>query len=123
MPARRPEEMTQVWSEAFNRGDVEAIVALYEADALLARPSGDTVTGHDAIRAAFSGIVGALPQVAARTRRVLQNGDTALTFGEWTLRATNPDGSPRVVSGRSIEVLRRQADGTWLHAIDAPYSP
>jgi len=27
-----------------------------------------------------------------------------------------------VVSGRSLAVLRRQADGAWLHAIDAPYS-
>jgi ketosteroid isomerase-like protein len=115
--------MTTVWSEAFNRGDVEGIAALYEASAVLARPSGPPVSGHDAIRQAFAGIVGSLPKIEARNSQVLQHGDLALTFGEWTLRARNPDGTPRVVSGRSVEVLRRQADGTWLYVIDAPYSP
>ena len=33
MPARKPEECDTLLGEALNRGDLEAAVALYEADA------------------------------------------------------------------------------------------
>lgn len=114
--------MVRVWSEAFNRGDVEALVALYEPGAALGRPAGPAVTGHDAIRRVFAGIVAGTPRIEATTRRVVQVGDLALTLGDWAVRGKAADGTPREVTGRSTEVLRRQADGTWRHVIDDPYS-
>ncbi len=122
MPARSPEEMIRVWSEAFNRGDVEAIVALYEPGATLVQPSGPPVTGHDALRQVFAGFLGGRPRIDATTRKVVQVGDLALTLGDWTLQAKASDGKPRETTGRSTEVLRRQGDGTWRYVIDDPYS-
>jgi uncharacterized protein (TIGR02246 family) len=122
MPARRPEDMAQVWSEAFNRGDVDALVALYEPAATLVRRSGPPLYGRDAIREAFTAIVAGAPRIEATTRKVLESGDVALTFGDWTLRAASPDGTTRTVTGRSAEVLRRQPDGTWRHVIDDPFA-
>jgi ketosteroid isomerase-like protein len=35
--ARTPEEMPRLWAETFQAGDLDALVALYEADAMLER--------------------------------------------------------------------------------------
>jgi ketosteroid isomerase-like protein len=34
---------------------------------------------------------------------------------------TGPDGKPAQVSGQSVEVVRRQANGDWLFVIDEPF--
>jgi ketosteroid isomerase-like protein len=42
---------------AFNAGDVEALVALYERDAAMANPDGTFVRGRDAIREQWAGFI------------------------------------------------------------------
>jgi uncharacterized protein (TIGR02246 family) len=122
MPATSPEEMIRVWTDAFNRGDVDTLVELYEPDATLVRLSAPAAIGRDAIRHAFADLVASRPRIDAVTRKVIEAGDVALTSGEWTLRTIDADGRSRQVTGRSAEVLRRQADGTWRHVIDDPHS-
>ncbi|MBI3637277.1 MAG: SgcJ/EcaC family oxidoreductase [Candidatus Rokubacteria bacterium] len=122
MPVKNPEAMARVWCDAFNAGDVDALVALYEPDAALVRRSGERVTGRDAIRAMFAGSLARQPRIDAVTRKVVVAGDLALVFGDWTLHTTGADGRPVQASARSTEVLRRQADGTWRYLIDDPYS-
>jgi len=122
MPAKSPDEMIRVWSEAFNGGDLEGILSLYEPGATLVQQSGATATGHAALRQAFTGFLAGQPRIDATTRKVVQVGDLAVTFGDWTLRVRDADGTPREVTGRSTEVLRRQTDGTWRYVIDDPFS-
>lgn len=122
MAAKNPEEMTRVWSEAFNRGDLDALVDLYEPGAVLTRSSGPSISGREGIRQAFTAFLTGRPRIEATTRKVVSMGELAVTYGDWRLRGTNPDGSPRAISGRSVEVLRRQADGTWRYVIDDPFS-
>jgi hypothetical protein len=43
--------------KAFNAGDTDALVALYEEDAAMATPDGTFVSGRDAIREQWSGFV------------------------------------------------------------------
>jgi ketosteroid isomerase-like protein len=53
--------------------------------------------------------------------KVVRTGeDLALVYNDWTLSATGPDGSPIQRSGKAIEVVRRQRDGSWRFAIDDP---
>src|SRR5271163_236143 len=49
MPASTPQEIHFLFERAFNTGDVEAILALYEPGAVLVA-GGKPVTGHDCIR-------------------------------------------------------------------------
>ena len=49
MPASTPQEIHFLFERAFNIGDVEAILALYEPGAVLVA-GGKPVTGHDGIR-------------------------------------------------------------------------
>jgi ketosteroid isomerase-like protein len=50
----------------------------------------------------------------------VHSGDVALLRSKWSLAGTGPDGKPVAMSGNGTEVVRRQADGTWLFVIDNP---
>jgi ketosteroid isomerase-like protein len=56
-----------------------------------------------------------------RTAFALKCGDVALLRGEWTLKGTGPDGAAIEMSGKNVEVARRQSDSTWRFAIDHPF--
>ena len=122
MGASSPENMIRVWTDAFNRGDLEAIVDLYEPEAVLARSSGPPIVGRAAIRDAFTAFLSTRPRMEATTRKIIATGDLALCYGDWSLRGTNADGTARAASGKSVEVLRKQGDGGWRYILDDPYS-
>lgn len=121
MPARTPDEVDRQFEAALNSGDLEGLVALYEAQATLTPQAGTTVTGTAAIREALSGFVNMKPRMTITPRVVAQTGDMALVTAQWQLSAAGPDGKPAEMSGQSIEVLRRQADGSWRFVIDEPF--
>ncbi|MFD0887058.1 YybH family protein [Streptosporangium algeriense] len=107
--AVRPEDLSRFVVERLNAGDVEGLVALYEPDAVLALPGGLLARGTDEIRQAYTRLVGDRPVFTpGLPLPTLRNGDLALT----SVRL--PDG------GVTVEVARRQDDGTWLWTIDQP---
>jgi ketosteroid isomerase-like protein len=53
--------------------------------------------------------------------KVVRANDIAILFSDWTLAATAPDGSSIQLSGQTMDVVRRQADGRWLIVIDSPF--
>ena len=80
MPARTPEESPRLWAENFVAGDLDALIALYEADATLVARPGEVVTGTDAIREDLSALLATQPTFNLEVRKVLQTGDIALSF-------------------------------------------
>lgn len=104
--ARAPEHLAPLFTECANGGDVEALVRLYEPDAVLA--AGKVVaTGHAEIRRFFTDLLARRSEFPAATvLPPVVNGAVALTF------AVLPNGS------LSAEVSRRQPDGRWLFVID-----
>ena len=122
MPAHTPEEVDRLFTEAVNAGDLDALMALYEPGAgFTGEPGGQAIIGTTAIRQALSEFLGLKPKINIEARNLCQAGDIAFTSGRWSFSGTGPDGSPVSMSGQSAEVVRRQADGTWLFAIDLPY--
>lgn len=108
-PAREPDDLARFFVERANAGDVEGLVALYEADAVLALRDGAVAVGRDAIRQFYAGLLSRHSHfpagVAAPT---LRQGDLALT-------------SSRLRNGSvTAEVARRQPDGSWLWTLDQP---
>ena len=64
--ARTPEEMPRLWAETFQAGDLDALVALYEADAMLVAQPGEVVTGIEAIREALSAFLATQPTLISK---------------------------------------------------------
>jgi uncharacterized protein (TIGR02246 family) len=118
MAVTRPEDMNVAFGEAVSSGDVERVLALYESQALLAPRPGERASGLDEIRAALEELLGLGGTMRSRNVWCMQAGELALLQGEWHLSGTAPDGSPVELSSRTAEVVRRQADGSWLYVID-----
>jgi ketosteroid isomerase-like protein len=94
MSARTPEEVPRLLAENFVAGDLDALVALYEPDATLVAQPGGAVTGIEAISEALRGLLATQPTFNLEVRKVLQTGDIALSFADWTLAGTDPNGDP-----------------------------
>jgi ketosteroid isomerase-like protein len=118
--ARTPEDLHKPFVQSLNSGDLDALVALYAFDGFL-MTRGGPARGIGAIRAALAEYVAMRPTIQVTTRKVVQVENTALLVGDWLFHGTAADGSDVSTSGSSIEVARRQPDGSWRYLIDLPY--
>lgn len=108
-------------TQAINTGDLTRAVRLYEPDALLVVRPGQVARGWAQLHEALAGFLALRATLTSEAQLVLEAGDLALYLGRWTLRGTDPAGAPVVLNGESTDILRRQADGRWLIAIDDPW--
>jgi uncharacterized protein (TIGR02246 family) len=111
-----PSDLHRLVQDAFNAGDADALVALYEPDAAMATPEGEFVRGHDAIREQWQGFIALGGTITLITRHAVEVGDLALLRNDWHFVADGME-----FSSRTAEVARRQADGSWRYVIDHPY--
>lgn len=121
MSMRNPAASVDQLVDAINSGNIEAALALYEPQATLVAAPGKLATGKDALRQALAGFVALKPVLRSLSHQVVEAGDIALYCSEWTLKGAAPDGTAVEMSGKSTDVLRRQADGSWLIAVDNPW--
>ena len=122
MPARTPAEVDQLIAEAVSRGDLEAALACYEDDASFVPQPGQVVRGAAALREAVGAFIALKGQLAIAVEEVVEAGEIALLRSRWTLRGTGDDGQPLELAGAGVEVVRRQADGSWRFVIDHPFA-
>jgi uncharacterized protein (TIGR02246 family) len=121
MPNAKLEETIQGFFEAFNRGDLDALVGLYESKATMVPQPGRMAEGHAAIREALSGFLAMKPSLTLHKRSLVIADNIALLIVQATLDGKGPDGAPVRFEHTSSDVLRRQADGRWLFVIDNPW--
>lgn len=107
--AKHPEDLARFFVERANAHDLEGLVALYAADAVLAGMNGEMAVGHAAIREAYAAMLAAHAHfTAGEAAPTLLRDDLALT-------------STRLINGKiTAEVAQRQADGSWLWVLDQP---
>jgi uncharacterized protein (TIGR02246 family) len=110
-------DLHRVVEEAFNAGDVDRLVGLYEPDATLVGEDGVAALGLDAIREAWAASISFGGKITLTTRHALEQGDLALLSNQWTFEMPG-----LVVSSITAEVARRQPDGSWRYVIDNPYA-
>lgn len=122
MPAHSPEECDQLLFESIEKGDLDAALELYEPDAVFVVPPDRLVTGHSAIKEVLGGMLaaGGAGRIEAVTSLQSSDGTVAFTRVKGSTSTTGPDGEPITVPFHSIEVVRKQPDGTWRIAIDDP---
>ena len=117
-----PEQLHRAFQDAFNRNDLESVVALYEPGAVLAGVDGPA-HGTDAIRERYRGALANRPFIDVRTLGVNRAGNLAMLHGKWTLHEMASDGRSVRREGRNTETARRQPQGHWLFVIDNPTVP
>lgn len=122
MPAKTPEDADRLFGEYLNAGNIDALVALYETGGSLVQSDGSLATGHAAIREALVLILEARPVIRMNVVRIAHSGDVAMLYNDWSMTVKGPDGNSIQMQGKALEVVRRQADGTWKFAIDDPYA-
>ena len=101
--------MTERWEQALNSGDVEAVAALYSADARLLPPNAELAQGSAAIAAEFSQMIAAGLTIDLENVDAVVAGDVGYKVGTYTLQAP---GGVTVDRGKYIDVWRK-VDGQW----------
>lgn len=120
---RQPDDCSRVLVAALESGDIETSVALYEPSAVLFRKSGETMTGLDAIRENNAGVIALKPKFTIEFITSTLSGDGTLATNRMkaNLAFVKPDGTSVNTSVDTLEVLRKQGDGSWRYIIDDPY--
>lgn len=121
MAARHPAEIDVIFERELNAGNLEGLLALYEPSATFAVEPGKNVAGTDAIREALDGFLKLGPTIKLQSRVLGDTGDVAMVSSKWNLTGSGPDGRALNLSGESLEVVRKQPDGTWKFIIDSPW--
>jgi uncharacterized protein (TIGR02246 family) len=116
MTVSKPADIHSAVEQAFNAGDLDRLIRLYEKDARMVTPDGSVVEGVDAIREQWQGFLAMNGQMTLKTRFAVEMDDIALIRTDWSFSSADA----QLVSS-SAEVVRRQSDGTWLYVIDHPF--
>ena len=95
---------------------------LYEEDGRFVQRDGSVAAGRPEIRKAIARLVAMQPVLRCDVVKVVKAGDgLAVLYNDWSLSAQDRDGERIERTGKAIEIVRQQPDGTWLFAIDDPY--
>lgn len=109
-----PPELKHSWETAFNRGDIESVVALYADDADLVMPGAEPVHGRTAIRAAVADMIKSGVRVKIDTMRNIGSGAVAYVYGPYQVTDA---GGHVVEHGRYVETWEKRAAG-WQIVVD-----
>ena len=116
-----PEQVLKSIVDGINAGNVDALMRLYEPEAVFATQPGSLNRGLPGVREALAGFVAMKGTLDLEVTRVLEASDLALVATVWSFAGTGPDGTPVKLAAKSADVLRRQADGSWRLVIDNPW--
>ena len=116
-----PEQVLKSIVDGINTGNLDALMRLYEPEAVFAIQPGSLSHGLPGVREALAGFIAMKGTLDLNVTRVLEANDLALVTTVWSFAGTGPDGEPVKLAARSADVLRRQADGSWRFVIDNPW--
>jgi len=110
------EDFDAGYNEAFNRGDAAGCAAYFSEDVILMAPDQPMIRGKKAFEEAY------LSRIEQSTGGTHSNelvefgveGDLAYQIGTYAVKGANPP-----ERGKFLNILKRQADGTWKVAVSA----
>jgi ketosteroid isomerase-like protein len=116
-----PEECDRRFAEYVESGSLDDLVALYEPGASLVQRDGTVAKDHPEIRRALARLTNVPTRIRMHIVGIVESGGLAVVYNDWFLRSTDSNGAETERRGQAIEIVRRQADGRWLFAIDDPF--
>lgn len=106
---------------AFENKDIDGVLSTYEKNAIVMFEPGKPITGHNALRQAFTEFVAFNPNYTFSSHEIYISGDIATHITPWKMVGTLPNGNKIEQSGLSVAILRKQVDGSWLMIQDNPH--
>lgn len=114
----KPEDLHPALEAAFNAGDLEGWLALYDPKATFVVKPGQVTDGPAELRAALQRIIDLGAQMKVRPESFVRSDDVVLVLGRYTLAGRRRDGTPFEIESGFADVFRLQPDGRWLIAVD-----
>lgn len=114
----RPEELHPALTTAYNAGDLESMLALYDPKAVFVIKPGRVTDGPTELRTALRRLIELRGHLTIHPHTFVRSDDVVLVLGKYTLSGRRRDGTPLELESRFADVLRRQPDGRWLLAVD-----
>lgn len=121
--AMTPEDSSRILVHAIENGDIDTVVSLYEEEAILFSKSGRALQGKAAIRDNNLALIALKPtfDIAFIAATVSADDQLATNRMKATLSWQTEEGEEKQASVDTLEVLRKQDDGSWRYVIDDPY--
>jgi ketosteroid isomerase-like protein len=85
MHARNPEEICLLFQQCMERGDVDALLDLYDSQVAFVNESGEVKLGLDALRGELAPIAARKPRFDFEVKLIARSGDLALMHTLWTI--------------------------------------
>ncbi|MCM3271664.1 YybH family protein [Paenibacillus elgii] len=116
-----PEDMNAAFAEAYNSGDIDKMLALYEPDGILVNPNGGQDKGIEQIRKTLEDLLRLQGNMISKNIYCIPFENIALLRAHFILQTEGTDGNPMQILGHTSEIVRKQQDGSWLYIVDHPH--
>jgi len=110
----RPEDVHTTLANAYNSGNPEIVMRMYDVDGLFVPGPGKPVSGKAKFEEAIKTILAIPGKMEIKTVYCLQTGDIAVGRSEWSIT----DKGEVKIAAKGIEVMKQQNDGTWKVIVD-----
>ncbi len=99
--------------DAFNRGDLAALVALYAEDALLLSPDSPAERGSEAVKSGYKELLDAgWKNLSLTSVELGSGGDLAYHVGKFAYDVPTSSGESKQVTGKYVDIFKPHEDGT-----------
>lgn len=116
-----PAAFAETFQANFNTRNLDILVNGYAEDAVLDLGGEQSARGHKEIRTVLENFLAAGLPIVVKPHRATVTGDHAIVVFDWSITGAAPDGSPVAMGGTAIDLLRKDANGTWRQLIDLPF--
>jgi|SRR5215472_430299 len=117
----QPRDLHEALSEAYNAGDLEALLSLYEPRAAFVVEPGHVTRSEADLRTALQHLLALRGRLTIDPQTFIGSDDLVLVLGTFTLSGHRRSGTQFERTSRFVDVLRRRPNGRWLLAVDNPY--
>lgn len=110
----RIEKLGKQFADAFGKGDLAAVAAMYSEDAMAFPPESEVVKGRAAIEAMWKGTRDmGVQSIEFTVWDVRTSGNLLVETGKATLTVAGAGPVPATVAVKYVVVWKKQKDGGW----------
>lgn len=114
---RQVHALVEGWTEAFNAGRIDDLLALYAPDARVVPPGRTVLKGRESARGYFWDIrAQGFRDYAVAIDEIHAKGEAQIASGRWALSGPGGDGARHRYEGNWLNVLARTGE-TWCIAV------